>query len=674
MNTFNKFPMFAAFFCLLILFCSSSLISASELPIEYFAEPSKSRDVKISPDGKHLAVILNKNGKDVLAILDRNTRKPLSAFGVKGSGRGVGYFDWVSDSRLIYAVTESYSWDKAIRLNGELFGVNIDGSQHKIIFGYRSEDVKPGSRLNQDKAEYGSHEIIDMLKEDEKHILISFFPWREMGLYYAHDSRVIPTVYRLNVYSGKKRKVISLAKPGAEGITDNNGEVRFSISVDDDNHQVVSYREPGSDSWKNFSLKNFEGTNATPVSFSEDNKSVYFSANVKGGTRGLYLFHLETKQFEKLFHSEAADVSQYVMDFAGRRVVAVGTDLDVPEYHYIDKKDKKSKLHKMLKKAFAGNDIVITSATDDGSALIVLAYADNSPGDYFLFDTKSMGADHVLGTRDWIDPALMATTEPMKFEMRDGLVIQGFLTKPQVAKKQKLPLVVLPHGGPHSRDFWGFDWEVQLLANRGYAVLQLNFRGSTGYGQKFEEMGHKNWGTSMQDDITDATLALIKQGIVDLEKICIFGHSYGGYAAVMGTVKEPDLFQCAVGSVGVYDLPMMYTEGDIPGNKSGLAYLNKTLGSDMDELKRRSPVYNVGKIKADLLLIHGLQDKRVPIEQAASLKNALDKIGKKYEWLELRNEGHGYYDVKNRVRIFKKILAFLDKNIGDSSARQSASK
>ena len=204
-----------------------------------------------------------------------------------------------------------------------------------------------------------------------------------------------------------------------------------------------------------------------------------------------------------------------------------------------------------------------------------------------------------------------------------------------------------------------------MLANYGYAVLQVNFRGSDGFGRQFEEAGYGKWGTLMQDDITDATQAMIAQGVADPKRICIFGASYGGYAALMGAVREPDLYRCAIGSMGVYDLPMMFEKGDIPRYDSGLAYLSEVLGSSEDDQKARSPAYNVEKITANILLIHGAQDHRAPIAQAESLKNAFDKIGKNYEWMRLGDEGHGYNNESNRLKVYSKVLTFLDENIGE---------
>ena len=310
-------------------------------------------------------------------------------------------------------------------------------------------------------------------------------------------------------------------------------------------------------------------------------------------------------------------------------------------------------------------NIFITSTSDDESLAIVYVYSDKNPGDYYLFETNELKAQMLVSKHPQIDSKKMSETTSFNFIARDGLNINAYLTKPINHDDKKLPLVVLPHGGPHGvRDFWGYDWEVQLLANRGYAVMQVNFRGSGGFGTTFEEDGYGNWGTSMQDDLTAATIELINNGTVDPKKICIYGASYGGYAALTGTFREPDLYKCAIGSMGVYSLPMMFERGDMPKRESGMNYLNKVLGNDLEVQKQRSPVFNADKIKANILLIHGAKDERAPIEQAEALMQAFDNVGKKYQWLKLNDEAHGYYDEKNRVTVYNKILDFLDANIG----------
>jgi dipeptidyl aminopeptidase/acylaminoacyl peptidase len=223
----------------------------------------------------------------------------------------------------------------------------------------------------------------------------------------------------------------------------------------------------------------------------------------------------------------------------------------------------------------------VTSSSTDGRKRVVFVDSDTNPGDFYLFDQASGSLSKLVSSMSWIKPAQMASMEPIELSARDGLKLRGYLTRPlgKEAAKQ-LPMVVLVHGGPYGvRDNWAFDPEVQLLASRGYAVLQVNFRGSDGYGHAFARAGFGEWGGKMQDDVTDATRWAITQGIADAKRICIYGASYGGYAALEGAVKEPDLYQCAIGNSGVYDLRLMHSRGDIHESEHGEAYLMDALGN-----------------------------------------------------------------------------------------------
>jgi dipeptidyl aminopeptidase/acylaminoacyl peptidase len=260
----------------------------------------------------------------------------------------------------------------------------------------------------------------------------------------------------------------------------------------------------------------------------------------------------------------------------------------------------------------------------------------------------------------------MAKSEPITLKARDGIALHGYLTKPSGKEDAKnLPLVVFVHGGPYGiRDDWAFDPYVQMLSSRGYAVLQVNYRGSGDYGSAFLKAGYHEWGGKMQDDVTDATDWAIAQGVADPKRICIFGGSYGGYAALEGAVKEPDLYRCAIGYVGVYDLRLMTTRGDIPQSTSGENYLKMVLGEDQSVLWDRSPIAHLDRLKAKVMLIVGGADKRVPAVQGESLRSALNKAHIEHEWLYQRTEGHGFYDEANRRNLFAKVIAFLDRNIG----------
>ena len=242
-------------------------------------------------------------------------------------------------------------------------------------------------------------------------------------------------------------------------------------------------------------------------------------------------------------------------------------------------------------------------------------------------------------------------------------IIEGYFTAGKNQSDNK-PLIVNVHGGPHGiRDYWGYDGEVQLLAHAGYSVLQVNFRGSGGYGNKLQEAGYMQWGDAIQRDIIAAVEWAVANGMAKAGNICITGGSFGGYSALQAATLAPDLFSCAVGVAGVYDLNIMKSEGDIPLRSFGISYLEQVLGSEQTQLDAYSPVNQVAKLKAKVLIAHGKRDKRAPLEHAIRLKSALDKAGKTYEWLEFNDETHGFYSPENRELYYRKLLQFLQSNL-----------
>jgi dipeptidyl aminopeptidase/acylaminoacyl peptidase len=376
----------------------------------------------------------------------------------------------------------------------------------------------------------------------------------------------------------------------------------------------------------------------------------------------LYKLDLNTRVVAKIYGVEGVDISSLVTGLTGRRIVGVVTDIDKPQLHWLDETDRATKIHRALNKTFPGQIVSVVSTTHDGLRAIVFVSSDVNPGDYYLFDTRAMHMNYLFAASRWIDPAQMHGKEPFVVNARDGVVLHGYLTRP--AGTGPYPLVVLPHGGPHGvRDEWNYEWEVQLLANRGYAVLQLNYRGSSGFGLDFEASGYHQWGARMQDDITDATRWAIDNKVAEPDRICIYGVSYGGYAALMGAVREPKLYRCAIGYAGVYDLELMLSSGDVPQSRLGRAYLSVALGNDVTDLRSRSPAFNAARIQIPILLIHGKEDGRADFKQAKKMKAALKDNTKEFEWMALSREGHGVYDEETRREVYERILKFLDRHL-----------
>ena len=625
--------------------------NTKKLAIESFTKRPIARGVKLSPDGEHITIILKHQGQDKLAIMSLKTMTNVGLFQAKGEKRAIGNVYWVNNERIIYTIKKRLIGRSNKSENGEVFGVNIDGSKHRPIFGRSA--AKPS---------YGHNEIIDLLPNDDKKILLSFYPWRSAGSYWLLNHKAKPILYKLDIYSGKKSRLGRLPIPYADALSDHAGNIRFAIG-EVENQTVIYHRLTNTADWQQWDVPQHDDHTFIPYAFDKSNQQVYLITRLNRGTEVLYRYHLANKTLTKLYQHPQVDISKFIYSADKTQIVAANTDLGLPDYHYLEPNEPIAKLHRRLRESFEGSDIHITSTSADGSKAIFFQHSDTDPGSYYLYDLAKDQAKYILSDRQWIDPKLMAKTEAITVKASDGLTLHGYLTTPQ-EQNTNLPIVVLPHGGPHGvRDYWGFDWRVQLLANQGYGVLQINYRGSSGYGQTFAEQGYKKWGTAMIKDINDATKAMIKRGIADKNKICIFGGSYGAYAAMMATIREQSLYQCVIGSSGVYDLPLMVKDSDISDNDNGKAYFDKVLNRDISWLRNNSPSYNTDKIKAAVLLFHGTTDDRTPINQAEALTDALDRAKKPYLYYPIGQEGHGYYDEENRLFVYQKIIDFLAKHL-----------
>ena len=321
-------------------------------------------------------------------------------------------------------------------------------------------------------------------------------------------------------------------------------------------------------------------------------------------------------------------------------------------------------LIKSLMGTFKNQNVRVTSSTYDNKTMILSVSSANTPQKFYVYDNEKRKLSVLTASKPWLKSSLVPKTQIITYKNRDGDLLTGLLTLPK-DKSTNLPLILLPHGGPHGvqDSIANLNSDVKVLSSHGYAVFQPNYRGSGGYGRSFLTSGFKNWGTSMIDDMTDGTRTLIKQGIVDKTRMCVYGGSYGGYAALQSVIREPELYKCTIGFVGVYDLDLMYTEGDIKENESGTNYLDTVLPSGNARIAQ-SPVHNVDKIKVPVFIIQGEEDVRVPKEHAFKLRDELKKRNMPFEWMMKSGEGHGFYKPENNIERWTEMLDFLDKHIG----------
>lgn len=607
------------------------------LSLEYFSKNREFSQVQISPAGEYISAVTRNEGKKVLAIFDRASLKMVHVVHFKNRAQ-VGDYYWVNNERVVIAKTYFQGWSEQPLYYGELFAVNADGTKGDILMGRNS-------------ASY----VLDPLIEDENHMLAYSIPFHRNPLM---------KVFKVNVYTGRGRKATSSPARMANYLTDHQGNVRFAMASSDSVEQELYERNIGTGEWKKKKNIDPKYNNITPISFNESGDRVYVTASQASGPKGLFELDLNTSSMSLISSDKRVSPSNLWINKNTRSLYAVEYEPGYPIYEFVDKKSDMSKLLKGLLKALPGHQVRILSTTANNDAHIVIALSDKNPGDYYLYDAKTKRLQYLLSAKNWIDPNKMAEVRPISFKNREKIQIDGYLTIPKGIEEKGMPLIVMPHGGPHGpRDWWTFDSDTQMLSNNNLAVLQVNFRGSGGYGRSFEASGYRKWGTDIQNDIIDGVKDLIEQGLVDKDNICIMGASFGGYSALQSSIIEPDLFKCAIGVVGVYDLPMMFEEGDVQTRDSGMKYLKKVLGQDMKELKAQSPSYNIDKLKAPVLIVHGGTDRRAPMEQADSLISAMKKENHPYEFMELTEEGHGFYNEENRKEYYERVLGFLKKHM-----------
>ncbi|SDD10327.1 alpha/beta hydrolase family protein [Aquimonas voraii] len=624
-------------------------------PVEHFVERDAFLDIKISPDGKHLAANMPVERGTALFVLDTETLAKRGDF-YAGRDIEVADFWWSSNERLLISPAQRFLGDEAPTYTGEIFAVNADGTQPTALVGYRADDGRRHTRIKARESERVWASPIDLLPGADRHALIQIEPWSSRTSNFA-------SIERLETQTGRRTRVAMSPVTRAQFLTDAAGNLRFAQGLTSENDLELYHLSPGSESWELISSQARAGQQAFALGFSSDGAVAYLQVSRAEGPDAIERLDLATGERTEVYRHARRDPAGAIYSLDGNAVLGVFVRDPQVSMHFFEPEHPEAKLRQSLAAAFKGHDVFITSATEDGRKAILYVYSDRNPGEYFLFDRQTKHARHIGSRGRALVPEQMGETRLVQIQARDGLLLDALLTLPPGAEPRDLPLVVHPHGGPFDiQDQWGFDPRVQLLATRGLAVLQVNFRGSGGYGRTFVEAGYKQWGRSMQDDLTDATRWVIEQGIADARRICLFGASYGGYASLMGVAKEPDLYACAVGDVGVYDLESWARRVDFQKLRWGKNYLQDAVGSE--GLREVSPVHLASHIKVPVFLAAGENDRRAPVQQTEMMEAALKRAGVPVQTLYFRGEGHGYYSTDNKLKFYGELLAFLDRHIG----------
>jgi dipeptidyl aminopeptidase/acylaminoacyl peptidase len=611
------------------LFSSPARAAGELIPLEdFFRNPDKS-GFQISPDGTRISrreswnrrmnIFVQKIGEETATRITSATERDI-----------LSYF-WAGNDRILYLQ------DSGGDENYHLYAVDAGGSE--------ARDLTPfeGVRAT----------IVDRLDEIDDEVLIGMN---------RRDPRLFD-VYRLNIATGEL--ILLEENPGdiEEWMTDHEGKLRVAIRTEGVNQSLL-YREREDYPFRTLLTTDFRES-VSPLFFTFDNKKLYVSSNVGRNTSAIFVFDPEKAKNEELVF-EHPEVDVYTLFLSKKRKVITGTGYttDRFRYHFFD--EERAGLQKELESRLPGYVVTVASMSKEEDRVLLHAGSDRTLGAYYFYDMKTKDFRKLADLSPWLPEDRLAPMKPVKYTARDGLTIHGYLTLPAGSDGRNLPVVINPHGGPWARDTWGYDSEVQFLANRGLAVLQMNFRGSTGYGRAFWEAGFKQWGRAMQDDITDGVKWLIEQGIADPDRIGIYGGSYGGYAVLAGLAFTPELYACGVDYVGVSNL-FTLLETIPPYWELGRQMLYEQIGhpeKDRDLLKAVSPVFHADNIRAPLFVAQGANDPRVKKSESDQIVEALRARGVEVEYMVKDNEGHGFLNEENRFDFYRAMERFLAKHLG----------
>ena len=473
--------------------------------------------------------------------------------------------------------------------------------------------------------------------------------------------------YRLNLNTGEK--TLLCENPGdVQGWqTDHDGKLRVAYAVVDGVNTQIRYRESEAEEFRPVLTTNFkEGVSF--ATFTPDNRMVYAITNLGRDKDALVLMDPATcEEKEVLYTNDTYDLAGVWYSEKEKKLLGVSYEGHKgTTRHFFDR--EAGELFGRMERHLRGYELGIVGSDKAEDKYIVYAGSDRTAGAYYIYDVATDTMTKLADLRPWIKQEEMAEMLPIEYTARDGERIEGYLTLPvdrTLRNAKNLPVVVNPHGGPWARDSWGFNPEAQFLANRGYAVLQMNFRGSTGFGRRFTEIAFGKWGQEMQDDITDGVNWLIGKGIADPARIAIYGGSYGGYATLQGIVKDPDLYACAIDYVGVSNL-FSFLNTIPPYWKPLLDQMYEMVGNpetQQEMLRENSPALNAGRIKTPLLVVQGANDPRVNINESNQMVEALRARGVEVDYMVKDNEGHGFHNEENRFDFYRAMEKFFGKHL-----------
>jgi dipeptidyl aminopeptidase/acylaminoacyl peptidase len=641
----------------------------ADIPIESFFKRPDYSQMQLSPDGQHLAAIVPLKGRNNLAVIDVETKKSLVITDL--SKLDISQFWWVNNGRLCIRLGDAQEVTGLFTYRGtycmDRDGDNVRDFTRIGVTDANAVDTRGGLR-SIDPLRRVLNESGDMLMEARLR---------------SEDSA---DVYRFNTRTGRYA-LLSENNPGdvRNWTLDWNDVPRLAVSQPRrqiyGTKRIVWYRDGADAKWEKIFETEMTGEHGSkgemePLLFDADNRTLYVSWRPPERDKAaIYTYDTKARKFgDVAFQHPIVDLPTGRNDLVWSRKQnkLLGLRYDANERSVVWEDAEMARMQKAIDGALPQTTNEIFLAQDAENRALVFAHSDKDPGEYYLYDRGTKKLEAIAHTRRWLDPKLMAERRFIRYKARDGMEIPAWITIPQGGAKS-LPLVVNIHGGPWGRSYHQIQWgrwpDAQFFASRGYMVLEPEPRGSTGWGDKHYTSSFKQWGQTMQDDITDGALYLVKEGMVDKSRMCVFGGSYGGYASAMALVKDPDVWKCGVPFVAVTDLTSFQkvTYSDISEETDFFqTEFMKMVGdasADRQMFDRYSPARHADRVKAPVLIAMGSDDRRVPQVHGDDFVSALRSAGKKVEYVVYNGEGHGFNKDENVFDFYRRVEKFLEENL-----------
>ncbi len=643
-----------ALFIIFISLSHNAFATEKSSSADSFGRLAESSSIQLSPDGSKLASFRNYQGKKALVTRALgNGNENIQRYVLSFEDGELSWFKWISNNRLIFGLKYAAMRNRTQTTETRLFATNWDKTN--LINLIKTQKVKiPNGLRTRSKYAQIQDKVVSLLPDDPDHILVAL----------DQTTTNYPDVFKVNVHNAERELKVKSVRKVVEWYSDAKGQVRAGYSRPEKSEAKWIFRKNSDESWQTIAKADKE-TNSMAFNFEAFDKDnpelIYVSARTSNNHLAFYQY--DTKKGEigtSIALQEDSDVNSLLIDHKGSVFGYTYRD-DYPKRVYFSKFWQS--IQKMITNNFSGSLVRVESFSKDKKKFFIHVSSPTNPGEYYFLDLKEGSLALFSEQYPSIDKTKLAKMHLVNYKARDGVNIPAFLSLPnQVTLEQAkdLPSIIMPHGGPRARDYWGYDYWVQFLTMRGYAVLQMNYRGSTGYGDEFESLGNQEWGGKMIDDINDGTQWLIKEGVANPEKICIMGWSYGGYAALQAPIASADTYKCSIAGAAVSNMPsfMIYQR-----KYTGYRRYKDYIKSDETSLNDISPYHHMDKLKLPVLMFHGEKDRRVPFKQSIKFVDEMKSQGNNIKFVNLESADHHLSREKDRVLYLREVESFLKEHL-----------